>query len=102
VIFEAATLARRGLLDPGPPSRVLRQLLELRRWGFGLPGDSGSPVLTADGKAAGDFTHLIVDTGDYAGSDLAGTRITKILQFAGVSLVNADGSTTGAAATSCG
>jgi hypothetical protein len=70
--------------------------------GFGAPGDSGSPVLTADGKAAGDFTHLIVDTGDYPGSDLAGTRITKILQFAGVSLVNADGSTTGAAATHCG
>ena len=44
-------------------------------------------MLTADGKAAGDFTHLIVDIGDYPGSDLAGTRITKILQFAGVSLV---------------
>jgi hypothetical protein len=70
--------------------------------GAGAPGDSGSPVLTADGKAAGDFTHLIVDTAGYPGSDLAGTRITKILQFAGVSLVNADGSTTGAAATNCG
>ena len=70
--------------------------------GAGAPGDSGSPVLTADGKAAGDFTHLIVDTGDYPGSTLAGTRITKILQFAGVSLVNADGTTTGAAGTSCG
>ena len=70
--------------------------------GAGAPGDSGSPVLTADGKAAGDFTHLIVDLGNYPGSDLAGTRITKILQFAGVSLVNADGTTTGAASTSCG
>jgi hypothetical protein len=70
--------------------------------GFGAPGDSGSPVvLTGTGEAAGNFTHLIVNLGEYPGSDLAGTRITKILQFAGVSLVNADGSTTGAASTSC-
>lgn len=45
---------------------------------------------------------LIVDLDAYLGSDLAGTPITKILQFAGVSLVNADGSTTSAATTSCG
>jgi hypothetical protein len=70
--------------------------------GFGAPGDSGSPVvLTGSGEAAGNFTHLIVDLGQYPGSDLAGTRITKILQFAGVQLVNADGSTTGAAGTNC-
>jgi len=71
--------------------------------GAGAPGDSGSGVLTAPGgPAIGDFTHLIVDTGAYPGSDLAGTRITKILSQFGVSLVNADGSTTGAAATTCG
>src|SRR4051794_14611646 len=70
--------------------------------GFGAPGDSGSPVLTADGAAMGDFTHLIVDTGAYPGSDHAGTRITKILAQFGVRLVNADGSTTGATATNCG
>jgi hypothetical protein len=70
--------------------------------GFGAPGDSGSPVLTADDLAAGDFTHLIVDTGDYLGSDHAGTRITKILQVTGTRLVNADGSTTGPASTTCG
>src|SRR4051794_19205128 len=71
--------------------------------GAGAPGDSGSGVLTAPGgPAIGDFTHLIVDTGAYLGSDLAGTRITKILQQFNVSLVNADGSTTGPAATSCG
>jgi hypothetical protein len=71
--------------------------------GAGAPGDSGSGVLTAPGgPAIGDFTHLIVDTGAYPGSDLAGTRITKALSTFGVSLVNADGSTTGAAATSCG
>jgi len=69
--------------------------------GFGAPGDSGSPVVLDDGRAAGNFTHLIVDLGQDPGSDLAGTRITKILQFAGVRLVNADGTTTGAAGTNC-
>jgi hypothetical protein len=70
--------------------------------GAGAPGDSGSAVLTASGLGAGDFTHLIVDLGAYPGSDLAGTRITKILAGTGLSLVNADGSTTPTAATSCG
>src|SRR3954467_11158618 len=71
--------------------------------GAGAPGDSGSAVVTADGfQAAGDFTHLIVDPLAYPGSDLAGTRITKILAGTGLRLVNADGSTTGTAPTSCG
>jgi hypothetical protein len=71
--------------------------------GAGAPGDSGSAVVTADGfQAAGDFTHLIVDIGAYPGSDLAGTRITKILAGTGLSLVNADGTRTPAASTSCG
>jgi hypothetical protein len=58
-------------------------------------------VLTAAGQAAGNFTHLIVDIGVYPGSDHAGTRITKALSQFGVSLVNADGSLTGAAGTNC-
>jgi hypothetical protein len=71
--------------------------------GAGAPGDSGSGVLTAPGgPAIGDFTHLIVDTGAYPGSDLAGTRITKAMNLFGVSLVNADGTTTAPASTSCG
>ena len=71
--------------------------------GAGAPGDSGSGVLTAPGgPAIGDFTHLIVDIGAYPGSDLAGTRITKAMNLFNVSLVNADGSTTGPASTSCG
>ena len=37
--FLVTTLARRGLLRPGPPLRVLRQFGELRRWGFGLAGE---------------------------------------------------------------
>ena len=69
--------------------------------GAGAPGDSGSAVVNATGQAVGDFTHLIVDFRNYPGSTLAGTRITKILKFAGVRLVNADGTTTGAATTSC-
>ena len=37
--------------------------------GVGAPGDSGSAVVTANGfQAAGDFTHLIVDTGAYPGT----------------------------------
>jgi len=70
--------------------------------GVGAPGDSGSPVVTTSGAGAGNFTHLIVHTG-YLGSDLAGMRLTEILDFAGVSLVNADGSTTsGPTQASCG
>ena len=69
--------------------------------GVAAPGDSGSGVITTGGQAAGNLTHLIVDIGNYPGSNTAGTRITKILQFAGVPLVNADGSTTSAAATNC-
>src|SRR5687768_7715403 len=70
--------------------------------GFGLPGDSGSPVVTTGGQAAGNFTHLIVHTG-YPGSNLAGMRATSILRFAGVSLVNADGSvSSGPTSASCG
>jgi hypothetical protein len=71
--------------------------------GVGAPGDSGSAVVTASGfQAAGDFTHLIVDTAAYPGSTLAGTRITKILAGTGLRLVNADGTTTGTATTNCG
>jgi hypothetical protein len=59
-------------------------------------------VLTASGLGAGDFTHLIVDIGAYPGSDLAGTRLTKILAGTGLSLVNADGTLSRATTTSCG
>ena len=70
--------------------------------GFGLPGDSGSPVVNTLGQAAGNFTHLIVHTG-FLGSNLAGMRMTSILDFAGVRLVNADGTTTGGPpAPNCG
>ena len=47
--------------------------------------------MTTSGQAAGNFTHLIVHTG-FPGSNLAGMRMPSILRFAGVSLLNADGS----------
>ncbi|HEY2670259.1 MAG TPA: AMP-binding protein [Rugosimonospora sp.] len=37
--FTIATLARRGLLSPGSPTKVMRQMAALRRWGFGLGGE---------------------------------------------------------------
>ncbi|MGH3659840.1 MAG: hypothetical protein ACRDUA_24635 [Micromonosporaceae bacterium] len=50
--------------------------------GAAAPGDSGSPVRLADGKAAGDLTHLDLDT-KWLPSFIAGTRIGKIQQIAG-------------------
>ena len=38
-VFIVSTLARRGLLNPGRPTRVARQLDALRRWGFSLAGE---------------------------------------------------------------
>jgi acyl-CoA synthetase (AMP-forming)/AMP-acid ligase II len=37
--FVLATMARRGLLKPGPPHRVLQQFRELGKWGYGLAGE---------------------------------------------------------------
>ena len=74
--------------------------------GAGLPGDSGSGVtIVGSDAAAGDFTHLVVDP-KYPGSDLAGTRITRILGYLGGNfyLVNQDRTTARAtmADTACG
>src|SRR3954465_12242968 len=59
--------------------------------GVGAPGDSGSPGLAHGPPRAGDFTPPSADPSAYPGSDLAGTRITKILAGTGLKLVNADG-----------
>lgn len=71
--------------------------------GTGAPGDSGSGVVTSTGQAAGDLTHLIVNLGEYPGSNMAGMRATAILRFLGssYSIVNADGSTSRADTTNC-
>jgi hypothetical protein len=62
-------------------------------------------VITTGNEAAGDLTHLIVDS-RYPGSDLAGTRVTRILDFLGGNfyLVNEDGTESRAtmADTQCG
>ncbi len=56
------TLARRGLLNPGPPDQVARQLAALRRWGFGLAGELRSaaardPDRTAVVEERGSLTY---------------------------------------------
>ncbi|WP_426508861.1 AMP-binding protein [Dactylosporangium sp. McL0621] len=40
--FVLRTLARRKVLNPASPARVVRQLNALRRWGFGLYGEMRS------------------------------------------------------------
>jgi hypothetical protein len=50
--------------------------------GAAIFGDSGSPVRVSDLKAAGNLTHLVVDT-RWLPSFIAGTRIGRILQIAG-------------------
>ena len=35
----ATTMARRGMLNPGPPVQQVKQLTALKSWGFGLAGE---------------------------------------------------------------
>jgi acyl-CoA synthetase (AMP-forming)/AMP-acid ligase II len=42
LLFIARTLARRGILTPGRPDRVMEQLDALRKWGFTLAGEARS------------------------------------------------------------
>jgi hypothetical protein len=49
--------------------------------GAAIFGDSGSPVRVTGLQAAGDLTHLVVDS-RWLPSFIAGTRISKILQIA--------------------
>ena len=56
--------------------------------GAAAPGDSGSAVRVNTGmQAAGDLTHLVVDT-TWLPSYIAGTRMSRILQIAGLPLAN--------------
>jgi hypothetical protein len=45
--YMAAMLARRGLLAPGLPNRVVAQYRELRVWGYGLGGELRSTAARA-------------------------------------------------------
>jgi acyl-CoA synthetase (AMP-forming)/AMP-acid ligase II len=51
-VFVAVTMARRGLLWPGPPLRVLRQFGALHRWGFGLAGELRQAAARDPGRVA--------------------------------------------------
>jgi hypothetical protein len=56
--------------------------------GAAAPGDSGSAVRVNTGmQAAGDLTHLVVDT-NWLPSYIAGTRMGRILQIAAQPLAN--------------
>ena len=35
----ATTMAKRGMLNPGPPAAQVKQLTALKKWGFGLAGE---------------------------------------------------------------
>src|SRR5699024_6266037 len=35
----AKTMAKRGMLNPGPPANQVKQLTALKKWGFGLAGE---------------------------------------------------------------
>ena len=50
--FVLATMARRGLLTPGPPLRIARQLSALRTWGFGLAGELRQAAARDPGRIA--------------------------------------------------
>jgi acyl-CoA synthetase (AMP-forming)/AMP-acid ligase II len=52
VAFVVGTMARRGLLRPGPPLRVARQLGALHRWGFGLAGELRQAAARGPGRVA--------------------------------------------------
>jgi hypothetical protein len=56
--------------------------------GAASPGDSGSAVRLANGKAAGDLTHLVVG-GPYVPGNVAGTTIARMLTIAGKPLATA-------------
>lgn len=90
----------------GKPGAGLATSWRRRGYGFtgvGLGGDSGSGVVLADNRAAGNLTHLIVGDLDYPGSNLAGTRATAMLNLVGdgIRLVNADGSASGGRSGGC-
>jgi hypothetical protein len=56
--------------------------------GAASPGDSGSAVRLANGRAAGDRTHIVVG-GPYVPGNVAGTTIGRILTIAGKPLATA-------------
>jgi hypothetical protein len=73
--------------------------------GPALPGDSGSGVLNAaTGEATGNLDAIVelYVPPVYVPGEIIGTRMTSILSWGGVSLVNADQSLSRGGATACG
>lgn len=74
-------------------------------FGTAFGGDSGSGVLHADNRAAGDLTAVIIFDPSFAfvPGEIVGTRVTWILSFLGASysLVNQDGTLSRDTTTSC-
>lgn len=75
-------------------------------FGTAFGGDSGSGVLHADDRAAGDLTAIIIldPSLAFTPGEVVGTRITWILGFlgSGYSLVNQDATLSSGATTACG
>jgi acyl-CoA synthetase (AMP-forming)/AMP-acid ligase II len=78
-------MARRGLLRPGPPHRVLQQFRELGKWGYGLAGElrqaaarSPSRVAVVDDSGASWTYREMLDRSGRLGAALpisAGDRV---------------------------
>jgi len=64
VPFIVATLIRRGMLRPGPPIRVARQLYTLYRWGFGLCGELRQAAVRSPERVAIVDEHRSVTYGE--------------------------------------
>ena len=80
-----------GKPEGGPRHELVRELVRLDRlWRSGRLGQPRRDVQ----RPGGGQLHAPDRPHGYLGNDLAGMRATAILRFAGVSLVNADGSTT--------
>lgn len=78
---RAGAVAYRGVGDKARSDAIA--------WaGAASPGDSGSPVQLVSGEAAGDLTHLVVDT-KYLPGEVAGTTIARMLEIAGKPLATA-------------
>ncbi|MEW2353270.1 AMP-binding protein [Spirillospora sp. NPDC029432] len=76
----AAMMARSGLLRPGPPHRVVRQLNALRRWGTLLGGTFTSAAVRDPGRIA-----VVDDDGEltYAEMDARTDRLAAALAALG-------------------
>jgi acyl-CoA synthetase (AMP-forming)/AMP-acid ligase II len=74
--FVLRTLARRRVLTPGSPARVVRQLNALRRWGYGLFGEMRSAAArNPDRLAVVDENRAVT----YAELDLRVRRLANAL-----------------------